>query len=166
MARPHSRPIVKTTDLYRAAAKQLFCFAWNRGGDWKSASHHSKTHLLKTTGDRTPASRTRRRPKALFMAAKMSLSRKNNILRHASTPLCTPIYMVCRGTRKNRGECYRTRRRLHGLTERRFAARAVIRVPPRVRAQRPTSRVFLQRQGLDRLTDKGHARTGLTALGQ
>lgn len=40
------------------------------------------------------------------------------------------------------------------------------RVPPRVRAQRPTSRVFLQRQGLDRLTDKGHAGTGLTALGQ
>jgi hypothetical protein len=100
------------------------------------------------------------------MAVKVSLSRKNNILRHAATPLFAPIYMVCRGTRKNRGECYRTRRRLHGLTERRFAARTVIRVPPRVRAQRPTSRVFLQRQGLDRLTDTGHAGTGLTALGQ
>lgn len=33
MERPHFHPIVKTTDLYRAAAKQLFCFAWNRGGD-------------------------------------------------------------------------------------------------------------------------------------
>jgi len=96
----------------------------------------------------------------------MSLSRETDIVRHASTPLFTPIYMVCRGTRKNRGECYRTRRRWHGLTERRFAARAVIRVPPRVRAERPTSRVFLQRQGLDRLTDRGHAGTGLTALGQ
>lgn len=66
--------------------------------------------------------------------------------------------MVCRGTRKIAAVRYRARRRLHGLTERRFAARAMIRVPPRVRAQRPTSRVFLQRQGLDRLADNGHGR--------
>lgn len=116
------------------------------------------------------------RPNSSFKdtrAAKSLVYGRENVLesekQYSATclpPLFTPIYMVCRGTRKNRGECYRTRRRLHGLTERRFAARAVIRVPPRVRAQRPTSRVFLQRQGLDRLTNTGHAGTGLTALGQ
>lgn len=44
----------------------------------------------------------------MFMAVKVSLSRKNNILRRAAAPLFSPIYMVCRGTRKNRGEYYRT----------------------------------------------------------
>ena len=97
-------------------------------------------------------------PESLSEARFTRPGRENNIVRHAPAPPFTPIYMVCRGARKIAAERYRTRRRLHGLTERRFAARAMIRVPPRVRAQRPTSRVFLQRQGLDRLADNGHGR--------
>lgn len=79
------------------------------------------------------------RPNSSFKdtrAAKSLVYGRENVLesekQYSATclpPLFTPIYMVCRATRKNRGECYRTRRRLHGLTERRFAARAVTRVP-------------------------------------
>lgn len=109
----------------------------------------------KTTGDPSSGSRTAHVRKALFEAVFHHACRETNILRHVSAPAFTPIYMVCRGTRKIRGGCWLTNYGFKASLSR-DSRPGLVTGAPRVRAQRPTSRGFLRRQGLDRPPNKGH----------
>ena len=59
---------------------------------------------------------------------------KRYILRHAQAPLFTPAYMVCRGAKKIQTGAGLRHRRFTAWLSGENAAKAVARVPPRVRA--------------------------------
>ena len=74
--------------------------------------------------------------------------------------------MVCRGARKIAAKRYRLKRRLHGLTERRFAARAMIRVPHVFGLSARLHAFSFSDKDLIDLRITVMAGTGLAALGQ